>query len=294
MRHFYKFLILGAFCLYFAPGHSEEIIACGDDKVFIIDNTASTGDNPNIVWQWSVPEATDLPKIYQKHLIPFDECKPVANNTQLLLTSSGGGVVLLDKAKKKSLFYAYAPMAHSAECLPNGRIAVALSTHTQGNSIEIYDVDKPEIVLFKDSLYSGHGVVWMPNYKRLFALGFDELRSYSLKDWDSNDPQLKLEKKWTLPSEEGHDMVKISDHELLITVHESTYVFSIKEESFSEFEPLKGIHDVKSVNYNPKTKRLIYTKAETSWWTDHIYCKNPDKVFTFPEIKLYKVRVYSE
>ncbi len=283
-------LISLLFLLSCSQQKTLQIIACGDDKVIIIDEQTSEDENVKINWSWSVSKATDLPEKYQKLLIPFDECKPVDKGKKLLLTSSGGGVVLLDIATKKSLFYAYAPMAHSAELLPDNRIAVALSTNPAGNSLELYDVSKPEVVLFKDTLYSGHGSVWMPKQKRLYALGYDDLRAYSLTDWDTETPSLTLEKTWILPAKGGHDLIDISNYELIVTAHEAAWVFDIEKEEFKPFEPLANEHHVKSVNYDKKTGRLIYTKAETSWWTHNIYMRNPDKTITIPDIKLYKVR----
>ena len=58
-----------------------------------------------------------------------------------------------DRETKKSLFYAHVPNAHSAEYLPKDRIAVALSTHSAGNSLELYELNKPEKVIFRDSLF---------------------------------------------------------------------------------------------------------------------------------------------
>ena len=62
----------------------------------------------------------------------IDECKVVDNNRKMLVTSSSGGCVLIDIATKEVLFYATARNAHSAELLPEGRIAVALSVHNSG------------------------------------------------------------------------------------------------------------------------------------------------------------------
>lgn len=268
----------------------QRLVVCGDDKVWIIDPTKSEGENVKIDWQWTTSEATDLPESYQKYLGTLDECKSVDNDTKLLITASSGGAILLDKETRKSLFYAKVPMAHSAEILPNNRIVVALSVHPKGNSIELYDIDAPEKCIFRDTLYSGHGTVWMPKQKRLFALGGHELRSYSLKNWDSEQPELYLEKSWNLPSSGGHDLSFMSDNELVVTETKNVWVFNIKEESFTPFQPMNEPH-VKSVNYNPKTRNLVYTKAEISWWTHNIYMQNPSKVFTIPDINLYKVRV---
>ena len=162
-----------------------EIIACGGSQVVIFDADQPEGENPKLKWSWDVKEATNLPPQYQKLLVPLDECKPVRTNTQLLLTSSGGGVVLLDRDTRTPLFYAQVPMAHSAEILPGDRIAVALSTHAQGNSLEIYSATQPENVLWKDPLPSGHGVIWNVKHQRLYALGLSELRAYSLQDWET-------------------------------------------------------------------------------------------------------------
>lgn len=272
----------------------DEIIACGDDQVIIIDRKTSNDENINISWRWKVSDAADLPTIYQKYLIPTDECKPVDGNKKILITSSGGGVVLVDRKTKRSLFYAYAPMAHSAAYLPNDRIVVALSTASGGNSIEVYDVKRSDEVIFKDSLYSGHGVVWMPEVKQLFALGYDELRAYSLGKWKTEKPELQLLKKWILPDNGGHDLTAISDVKLILTTTNGVWIFDTSDEQFSPFELLNQVGNVKSVNYNETTKKLIYTKGEISWWTHNIYCRNPDKIFTIPEINLYKVRVIPE
>lgn len=269
----------------------SEIIACGDDQVIVINSKASDKENVNIIWRWKVSDATDLPAIYQKYMISTDECKPVQGARKILITSSGGGVVLVDRKTKKSLFYAHVPMAHSAEYLPDDKVVVALSTAPGGNSLEVYDFKNPDKIIFKDSLYSGHGVVWMPGMESLFALGYNELREYSLKNWNSEKPELQLMKTWILPDNGGHDLSSVSDTRLVLTTTNGVWVFNIREEQFSPFELLNQVKNVKSVNFNESTKELVYTKGEVSWWTHNIYCMNPDKILTIPNINLYKVRV---
>lgn len=272
------------------PG-SADLVVCGDNKVLLL-NSRQSQTAPAVNWRWQVSGEQGLPAAYQKWMVPLDECKPVMNRSKLLLTSSGGGVLLLDIQTKKPLFYAHVPMAHSAELLPGNRVVVALSTHPKGNSIELYDLDKPEQRLFRDSLYSGHGVVWNPKYKRLFALGFDELRAYSLKDWDGPAPQLRLEQRWKIPSEGGHDLSPLDNETMIVTTHHNVYTFKIPTTDFEVFEPLKGRENIKSANYNPQKQQLLFTQAEESWWTHHIYMQNPDRVITIPDIKLYKVRFF--
>jgi len=269
----------------------HEIIACGGHKIIVFDEEQSEGSDLKTVWQWDIGEATQLPATYQKYLNPLDECKPVDGNSKLLVTSSGGGVVLLDRKSREILFYAYAPMAHSAAILPGNRIVVALSDHPNGNSIEVYDIKTPEKCLSRDSLFWGHGVVWMPRKERLYALGANDLQCYSLKNWNSNQPELQLEKSWKLPAPGGHDLISISDHELVITEAENAWKFHLTKEQFKPFLPL-NIPDIKSINYNRNTKKLVYTKAETDWWTHHIYSKNPEKTYHIPDIDIYKARIY--
>jgi len=286
----YYVLILAFAALKGCTPATHETVVCGDDKVLIIDTKASDNTEIKVNWNWRVSEVSDLPADYQKLMIPTDECKPVDGNNKILITSSGGGAVLVDRASKKTLFYARVPMAHSAEMLPGNRIVVTLSTAEGGNSIELYNINEPERPVFSDSLYSGHGVVWMEKLNRLFALGFDELRSYSLSDWESDKPSLNLEQTWKLPDESGHDLSYVNDNTLLVTTHHNVWTFDTEKGNFLPFSMLEGTGDVKSVNYNEKTGGLIYTKAEESWWTNNIYFRNPDKIVTIPDMKIYKVR----
>jgi len=228
----------------------SEIIACGDDQVIVIDKTASDKDNIKIVWRWKTSEATGLPTAYQKYMGTTDDCKPVDKNRKILITSSAGGVVLVDRKTKKCHFYAHVPNAHSAELLPGNRIVVALSTAAGGNCLELFDISKPEKVLYRDSLYSGHGAVWIREIKSFFALGYNELRRYTLKNWDTEKPELQLEQTWKLPDNGGHDLSRVSADKLLLTTTNNVWEFNITNEQFSAFEMLKEVRNVKSVNYN--------------------------------------------
>ncbi len=285
------FVLLIALLITAAIRAQADLVACGGDQVVIIDSRKSTPGKAHTTWTWKVGDAIGLPEKYRKIMVPLDECKPVQGGKQLLVTSSGGGVALIDVASKKVLFYAHSPMAHSAEMLPGGKIAVALSTHAMGNSVELYDSKKSAQRLFKDSLYSGHGVIWNEKLQRLFALGFDELRLYRLADWNSAKPLLVLEKSWKLPDEGGHDLSAISENEMIVSTHHNVFNFDIKKEQFTVFEPLAGKHDIKAANYNKVTQRLVYTQAEQSWWTFNIYSINPSQIINVPYIKLYKARM---
>jgi hypothetical protein len=102
---------------------------------------------------------------------------------------------------------------------------------------------------------------------------------------------LQLERQWTLPENDGHDLSPVSRDRLLVTASDGVYRFDIGQGRFTPFELLQNVPRVKSVNYNESTGQLVYTKAEESWWTYHIYLKHPDKVLTVPDVRLYKARV---
>ncbi|SKB28474.1 hypothetical protein SAMN05660226_00383 [Parapedobacter luteus] len=270
-----------------------DLIACGDDQVFILDGKAAEKNVVKCKWTWRASESKNqLPAAYQPLLATLDECKPVDGNTKLLITSSSGATVLLDIASKKVLFYAKTPMAHSADLLPGNRIAVANSTHELGNSLEIYDIGTSERVIYKDSLYSGHGVVWNESRKQLLALGFDELRAYELVNWSSEKPALKLVKSYKLPDDGGHDLSKVDESHFIVSTHHHVWLFHDTGEGFFEpFTPLANRVNVKSANYNQDTGKLVYTIAEQSWWTFNIYGQTPAFTLPIPSIRLYKVRV---
>ena len=286
------FIIVTLLCAGCTSVKKEWMAVCGDGIVRIIDMAESDSTDIKEVWRWDKDDPqVNLPKGYDMLMRNLDECKFVDNNTKMLLTASGDGMMLLDIKTKDILCYAHVPMAHSADLLPNNRIAVALSTHKQGNALEIYDIDTPEKVVFRDSLYSGHGVVWNEKRQRLYALGYKELREYELMDWNTDQPSLKQVKMWEIPMESGHDLSPVDDNRMLVSAHEGAMWFDIDKEEFSPFEPLRDVENVKSLNYNPETQKLVYTKAEISWWTHHIYQENPNKVVTMDSLKVYKVRV---
>ena len=275
-----------------APRFGEQVVICGDDKLQVIRTATSDTSRCDVVWEWKASDGEAVwGPAFTPHFHTLDECKVVDGGKKLLVTASSGGVCLLDMATKQVLFYAEAPMAHSADLLPGGRIAVALSVNPRGNSLELYDVTQPCVCLFRDSLLSGHGAVWMEEQERLYVLG-NEIRAYALKDWDTATPSLTCVGRWKGPTRGGHDLTRISAHELLLTNPSGVHVFDTDDGSFHDFPPLKDVRSVKSVNYDPATGQVIYTKAEISWWTHHVYSSRPDWHLTVDSINVYKVRVF--
>ena len=274
-----------------SPDWGDKIVVCGDSDIYIVDAKNSTSDSLSVVWSWNVNEA-EIPGEIKSRCRSFDDCKPVDGGRKLLLTSSTGATLLVDIASRNCEFYAVTPMAHSADVLPDGLIAVANSTHPLGNSLELYSREKTDECLWRDSLYFGHGAVWSDKMKSLYVLGFDELRRYT-PDGDS----LVLAQTFNVPGDGAHELSPVGDDQLLCSTLDNVYLFDLKSHVWTEFPQLASQDDIKSANYNPQSGRLIYTRAETSWWTNHVYILERDgtlRTLTFsPDYHLYKVRVFS-
>lgn len=259
------------------------------DEVFISDIGYEV---PEKVWSWKADSSANLPAALRNKFLTTDECKPVNNSNDILVTSSGGGVALINIESKNIIFWASLPNAHSAEMLPGGRLAVAASLSSEGNRINIYNLEKPGVVIYTDSLYSAHGLVWDSMDNVLWALGYDVLRQYSLKDWDTGYPSLHRENEYKLPGMGGHDLQTSSDGKgLCLTTESNVWLFDSSSGKFSSHPLLGGEEGVKSVTYNGKTKRTAYMKAaEDQWWGYYIRIAETDRVIYLPFEKLYKVR----
>lgn len=269
----------------------HEIILVGEDQVMIMDYEKSTPTNKHINWQLKSSEIQGLPDSLHKYFTTLDDAKSVDNDSKLLISASSGGVVLVDRETKECLFYSKATNAHSVEYLPNDRIVVALSTGSGGNSVQLYDANQSDVPLFTDSLYSGHGVTWNEERGLLYALGFDKMRAYSLKNWDAQHPELTLEHEWELPEIGGHDLFAPTANNLLISTNKAVWEFDLSKEQFTPFQAIATEENVKSVYFDEETTEIVYTKGEVSWWTHQVHLLNPEKRFNVPEIKLYKIRV---
>jgi hypothetical protein len=146
-------------------------------------------------------------------------------------------------------------------------------------------------IIYSDSLYSAHGVVWDDQHQILYVLGYDELRKYSLQNWNSSSPAMKLIKTIKIPGISGHDLNSSFDKDhLILTETNSVWIFNKMEESYEEYKPLAGYDHVKSVDFHPETNQLVYIKAEEEWWSNNIYFKNPSKNIYIGNTRIYKVR----
>ncbi|QDH79816.1 hypothetical protein FKX85_12545 [Echinicola soli] len=283
-------LIVLAFGLSFCqPKESEKmLLVCGDSKVLMVDYHKSVESGaPSIAWTWDAHEAKDLPEKYRsKRFNTMDDCKAINGGEQLLVSSSSGGVALIDTKDSKVQFYATVPNAHSVEILPKDRLVAAASTSSTGNKIMLFDIHRPEKVIFEDSLYSAHGVVWHKENERLYALGYDVLRAYKMPSAD----KLVLEKEWKIPGEGGHDLQLVPDgRHFLMTEHTGAWTFDIEEEKFEKIADFPQAENIKSIGKDA-SGQFIFTVPEKSWWTHHVSFHLPEQKLAFPDMKVYKAR----
>lgn len=270
----------------------EEMVFCGWDEVFIADVSRSTSDGIEKLWSWRAADHPDLPDDFRALFDTTDDCKPVDGGSRILVSSSGGGLAVVERETGRVQWYGFVGNAHSIELLPDDRVVVAGSTHPEGNKVAVFDLDTPNETIFEEPLHSGHGVVWDQQREILWALGYDELRAYSLSAWQSAEPALDLQDSYPLPGRSGHDLMLIpSGAALLLTTNEGVHRFDIETRAFSPYEELKELRMVKSLSIHPRTGRLAYVQAEgEDWWARRVHFLNPEGTLVMEEEHLYKVR----
>ncbi len=289
-RPFNLLLLLFLLPMMMVAEDSKEILVCGAEEVYILD--LKDIHAPRKIFSWKAQDRPEIPASFHEKFRTTDECKAVSGE-RILITSSSDGVALVDRKTSKTLFWGECANAHSAAFLPGERIAVACSIRKKGgNRLALFDVKVPEKEIFYTELYSGHGAVWDGQRGLLWALGLDELRAYSLQNWATTTPSLKLEATYPLPGHGGHELSAIRKSSLMIVSAEpGVWLFDRDQKTFTPYDLLKDQKHVKSANIHPDTEQLIYTQADSpDWWTSTIRFKNPDQVLVREGEKLYKVR----
>ncbi len=280
---------------------------CGDNMVYKVNATqVSNGGSykGNTTWSYNVSSISSTLG-GTSYATRLDECKPVDGGTKLLLTSSRGWCVLLRISDKKVLFYTNkADNAHSAE-LVGDNVVVACSTGSDGNNnrLQVYDVDQNNKVISYVDLTDAHGVTWNEKYQRLYAIGGNQLVTYSLENWGTSSAKLKEVGRRTTTYGGLHDLTLVDDETLLLGGNHA-WLFTIGTGALRELTLFNNSTKLKSINYNAKTGEVWYTDAtvqedsELSWATHTIrYASSaatatPEtKTIKVSDISMYKVRV---
>ena len=189
---------------------------------------------------------------------------------------------------------------HSVELMPNGYIAIASSS---GNEVRIFDTTEQtdDMVDFL-SLSDAHGVLWDDNNQLLWAIGNQELASYSFEVEDgllySTQQQSIM-----LPTKNGHDLTVdyANENSLLLTTGTAMYRFNIETceftELFTENEQIQK-KNVKGIgSFSDGTMIYIKPDGEFKVWTSKTLSVVQNGQVSHLTSKLghyYKCRVWSK
>ena len=158
-------------------------------------------------------------------------------------------------------------------------------------------------MLFQTELNSAHGVVWNQTAQRLYAVGGQSLLIYKLKNWDSAEPSLELEKTVRTPQGGLHDLTAVNSNTLCVAGNRA-YLYDIGSGVFTEMKLFAASTAIKSLNYNDETGEMWYTDATVpegsqSWSSQTIrYATDMNgsaatRTIRVPDQDMYKVRVMS-
>ena len=283
-------IVLAAAAPIIAADVDHELIVCGWDEVYIL-NVGDPAVAPSKVWRWKAADRPELPPFIKTKFKTTTDCRLVAGN-RILIVASDDGVALVDRSTSKAVFWGACVDAHSAELLPGDRIVVACSVRDGSNRLTVFDAKVPGRELFSTELYSAHGALWDGRRNILWALGGRELRAYSLVDWNTEKPSLRMAASYQLPSQGGHEVFEVGDSRMLgITALREAWYFDRDDRKFLPHPELGKLRGVKSVSVHPTTKQVAYTQADApEWWTSTIRFMHPDRTVKLDGEKIYKVR----
>lgn len=262
----------------------DEIMLAGGDEVFIVDAAEAEAGRVARLWRWNGQQAEDIPLEARRDFHHLDECKAVEQGTKLLVCASNGGCALIERATKRVLWRARSCNAHSLDLLPAGRVVVASSL--SGDHLEVFDSKGSPAPVFKTPLRSAHGVCWDEARQCLWALGFDELRCYTLAAWDTATPSLQLRSTHPLPDADGHDLRPVPvSADLLLTTGQGVHLFDRDRSTFRPHPLLHGIAKVKSVDIHPESRRIVL-----STWGADLQLFVARGTINFQDARPYKAR----
>jgi len=292
MTRIFFLLPIGSLLFCNTPAKAEQLILCGWDEVFILDLAQAEKGKIEKLWSWRGADRKELPESLRNAFRTTDDCKPVDGGRKILISSSSGGCALVQRPSGRVLWYALVPNAHSLELLPQNRVIAASSLSPTGNRLMLYDLARPDQVLWDGPLPSAHGVVWDADRQVLWALGLKELRCYERKDWTTDKPSLAMKASYPLPDEDGHDLQAVpGTKDLVVTTGRHVYLFDRGELRFRLHPALADMAMVKCVSIHPVSRRTAFVQASgKEWWNDTIGLLSPPGQLTLPGQRLYKVR----
>lgn len=271
---------------------ADSLLLCGFEEVYAVSPETLASGRLEKLWSWKAKGRQGLPEAAASRFATTDDCKPIHGGRQILITASSGGCALVDYPSGEVRWFAVVQNAHSIELLPGDRVVVASSTGANGNRLALFDLSRSEEPVWHTPLESAHGVVWDEPRKALWALGLQELRQYSLADWNSKTPSLKLEQSYPLPDENGHDLQPVpGSADLVATTNKSVFLFDRESRKFRPHPAFEGRDHVKSVAIHPRTGKTYFVQGETpEWWSRSLRSTTAPSTIPVEGERIYKVR----
>ena len=200
-----------------------------------------------------------------------DDAKPVCGG-RMLITSVGGCVAFLEPESRRLTVFAWANGAHSAEMVPGGLVAVAISNRTDrgtpedGHRVALYDPRRPFEELWQDAFRSAHGAVWDAERSLLWVVGYEELRTYRLCAGAPQSQCLVRDSCWRLPWTGGHDLQPVpGGRDLLLSVSAGALLFDRDTREFRAHPFLGSVPKIKSLSMHLRSRRLAVVQAEEQY-----------------------------
>ena len=274
----------------FLPGHlragaappDTRLLCAGGNELSVRDTV--TGAK---LWRWSGHDAEGLQPAQRRWFDYLDECKPVDGGKRILVCASNSGCALIEYPSGRIAWMAPVTNAHSLEMLPHERVIVASSL--SGDHLLLFDIHSSAQPLWKTPLHSAHGVIWDAQRGMLWALGFEELRRYTLADWDTDHPSLVLKSSHPLPAQDGHDLRAVpGSDDLLVTAESGVFLFDRNRGEFRKHPMLGEKVQIKSVDIHPATKRTVFGA-----WSSRLEFHDPSGELTLKDTQPYKARWFT-
>ncbi|MBA4020525.1 MAG: hypothetical protein C0483_25475 [Pirellula sp.] len=270
-----------------AEDAGQLLLCAGGSELFVVDARSAESGTIRKLWSWSGETAVGLADAERPRFRNLDECRAVADGRKILITASNSGCALLSYPAGEILWQASVTNAHSIELLPRERVVVASSL--SGDALVVFDLATSQKPLYRTPLRSAHGVVWDPATERLWALGFDELRTYRLENWETAQPSLSLDETFPLPDDDGHDLRAVPHgNDLALTTAKSVLLFDRSTKKFRKHPQVPQLEHVKSLDVHPATGRVVVGR-----WSKELSLFEPEGVITFTENRPYKIRWFA-
>lgn len=251
-------------------------------------NWSDLKDSKALVWEWnprtssgcsywSINGMSDAKyrwsEYYQKYVV--------------IACNSRGWVGIIDYNTKATLWQVTNETdVHSVEMMPNGDLVVVCSggSNIENGYVRYFPLSQNNGAKTYSSTYafkSGHGVCWDPERNILWALGWDGVRGYIVRDYGTTNAQLVHIKSINFPSQDinGHDLSPVYGQpgKYWITANSYIWQFDAATEtitrSYSNYGTVTGAAAKGVANFEDGT--VVVSRPDgtgnQTWLTTNLY-----------------------